>query len=202
MKISISSVNYSTRVQFSDSKNAIFGDKQTCYVEWQDEYKKGHYVALVEASQADHAEFGPGTFRVGKGEMQIELVVKIDPKGMKLYFVDNEHYVKTDEVKWQTPVLLKKLVVFNRRLFEQAYRTSSTSASAIKKEVILNRYRELEADNAHSEALLLLAEHYGTKRDVEVVKALITLRDFRGHVTKDDSDLAYKIHKRLWEKAQ
>lgn len=121
MKISISTV-YSKRVQFSDSKNPIFGKQQTCYVEWTDDYKKKHFVAMVAASEADQKEFGKGVFRVGKGEMQIELIARVDPKGMKLYFVDNNHYVATDEVEWQEPIKLDKLVIFNKELFEQAYR--------------------------------------------------------------------------------
>jgi hypothetical protein len=116
-----SPVNYSVKVTFADEDaRPTFGDQQACYAEWKYE-GTSHHVSFVAASAYDKKEFGLGVFRAGKGEMQEEVIAKIDPKGMKLYFVDNQHYVDTDEVKWDTPVKLTKLVIYNKALFERAY---------------------------------------------------------------------------------
>lgn len=118
----LDSVSYSVKVIFNDDtpvNQRQFGAKQACFVDW------GIYggVALVEASAEDHAEFGGGTFRIGKGQTKYESIVRVDPKGMRLYFVDNKHYEDTMEVRWDSPVTLKRLIVQNKERFEAAYRT-------------------------------------------------------------------------------
>lgn len=116
-------VNYSVRTFYASDKaraSATHGSQQTCYVEWRIDGKT-RYASLVAADDYDKKEFGLGVFRTGKGELYHEVIVKIDPKGMKMYFVDNEHYRNTDEVKWEEPIKLSQFTVFNKELFEQAY---------------------------------------------------------------------------------
>lgn len=122
VEAALDAVAYSVNVIFNEGvpeNQRQFGSKQTCFVDW------GIYggVALVEATDEDRAEFGGGTFRIGKGQTQYESIVRVDPKGMRLYFVDNKHYEDTMEVKWDTPVKLKRLVIQNKAKFEAAYRT-------------------------------------------------------------------------------
>lgn len=114
------SARYSTRVQFADAETMrpVFGDKQAAFVAWKE---LSHGVALVAASASDRAEFGAGTFRVGKGEMKMELICKINPKSMTISFVDNDYYEQTDEVKWKEPIKLTKLLVYNQDLFSAAF---------------------------------------------------------------------------------
>ena len=95
-----------------------FGTKQVAFVDWG--INGG--VVLVDADEDDQKEFGPGTFRVGKGEMLGgELIVRVDPKGMKLYFVDNQHYIETDEVRWEPAIKLKSLIVHDLAKFTAAF---------------------------------------------------------------------------------
>lgn len=95
-----------------------FGAKQVAFADWG----VSGGVILVEADAEDRKEFGSGVFRTGKGEMATgEHIVRIDPKGMKLYFVDNDHYQATDDVKWQTPVKLKTLAIHDLDKFNKAF---------------------------------------------------------------------------------
>ena len=114
-------VNYSVNAQFaSEDANPAFGYNQTCHVEWKNG-KDTRYGAFVGASDADKREFGLGIFRSGKGEFAQEVIAKIDPKGMKIFFIDNQFYLDEDEVKWEAPVKLTKLIIFNKPLFEEAF---------------------------------------------------------------------------------
>lgn len=144
----LDSVSYSVKVVFNEETPIHarqFGAKQTCFVDW------GIYggVALVEASDEDRKEFGGGTFRIGKGQTQYESIVRVDPKGMRLYFVDNKHYEDTMEVRWDSPVSLKRLVVQNKEKFEAAYRTPILDGAALdrvdpdsKRSVVGRIYRD------------------------------------------------------------
>lgn len=128
----LDSVSYSVKVVFNEETPVNmrqFGAKQACFVDW------GIYggVALVEATAEDRAEFGGGTFRIGKGQTQNESIVRVDPKGMRLYFLDNQHYADTMEVKWDTPVSLKRLIVQNKEKFEAAYRAPVLDGVALDK---------------------------------------------------------------------
>jgi hypothetical protein len=116
----LDSVSYSVNVVFSEDipvNMRQFGEKQVCFVDL------GMYggFSLVVATPEDHAEFGGGTFRIGKGERKNESIVRIDPKGMRLYFIDHEHYADTMEVKWQSPAKIKRLVIQNKAKFEAAF---------------------------------------------------------------------------------
>lgn len=128
----LDSVSYSVKVVFNEETPVNmrqFGAKQACFVDW------GIYggVALVEATTEDRAEFGGGTFRIGKGQTQNESIVRVDPKGMRLYFLDNQRYADTMEVKWDTPVSIKRLIVQNKEKFEAAYRAPVLDGVALDK---------------------------------------------------------------------
>lgn len=61
-------------------------------------------------------------------------------------------------------------------------------------------YKDNEANNAHTENVVLLADRYGTKRDVEAAKAILTLKERRGYLSHDDAELSYQIQKPLYQK--
>jgi hypothetical protein len=100
-------------------------------------------ITFVAASPSDRAEFGKGTFRVKKGEMHdYEFIAKLDPKGMKLYFVDQDHYRDTDEVKWQEPIKLTRLIIYSKDLLEESF--GGTLDSAEFDSIFINPLRSNE----------------------------------------------------------
>lgn len=129
-EILMDGVSYSVKAIIDESapvNQRLFGARQVAHVDW------GIYggVALVEASDEDRREFGGGTFRIGKGQTQYESIVRVDPKGMRLYFIDNDHFEATGEPKWGDPVKLQRLIVQNKAKFEAAYRTPILDDAAI-----------------------------------------------------------------------
>ena len=118
----LDSVKYSVKVEFAKpGARPQHGPEVAAYIDWAGR-KYGIGASLMPATAADRKEFGPGTFRFAKGDTQAESIVKIDPKGMKIHFIDNEHYEATDEVKWGDSAKLNKLVIYNKANFEAAYK--------------------------------------------------------------------------------
>ena len=117
----LDSVKYSVKVEFAEpGARPQHGPEVAAYIDWAGR-KYGIGASLMPATAADRKEFGPGTFRFAKGDTQAESIVKIDPKGMKIHFIDNEHYEATEEVKWGDSAKLNKLVIYNKGNFEAAY---------------------------------------------------------------------------------
>jgi hypothetical protein len=113
-------MQYHQKTEFSMLKNNFsFGDKQAAFIQWKE---LGRGVCLVEASEHDRKEFGPGVFRVGAGEMHYELIVRIDPRTMQLFFVNNEVYENDCIIEWE-PVKLTKLIISNQPVFESAFKS-------------------------------------------------------------------------------
>ena len=65
----------------------------------------------------------------------------------------------------------------------------------------MDKYKALEDINDHSGALVLLAERYGTKHDIELTKAIALLANERGEKIREDQKIETQIRKRLWPKA-
>lgn len=114
-------VKYSVRAEFSpEEARPTLGDEQVCYVRWTS-FSKPVEGAFVAANDYDKKEFGLGVFRGGKDEFQQEVIARIDPKGMKLFFVSETHYRETGEIKWLEPIKLTRLVISNKALFEKSF---------------------------------------------------------------------------------
>ena len=64
----------------------------------------------------------------------------------------------------------------------------------------LYRYRELEEDNEHREALVLLASKYGTRQDKAVANALKVIAEACGYMSLDNQKISDAMNKRLWPK--
>ena len=96
----------------------IHGDKQAAYVAWK-EFPQG--ACLVLPDRYTRQEFGPGIFRVAKGEMLCEHAVRINPAKFTMAFVDNELYVNESIIQFNE-LKLTKLIINNLELFTQAFR--------------------------------------------------------------------------------
>jgi hypothetical protein len=106
------SAGYNPKVEFSDEESAVNGDKKVADIAWTGSPGK---VAILAPTPKDIGKYGAGTFRIGKGELSDKYeLVKVDPSGMKVSFLDED--------EWDDPVKLKKLTVCSKDLFESAYR--------------------------------------------------------------------------------
>ena len=64
------------------------------------------------------------------------------------------------------------------------------------------QYRNNEDDNKHSENVVLLAKHFGSKTDHEKAKDILQQHMKIGHMPDNLRDEREKIHKKLWPKAR
>lgn len=71
------------------------------------------------------------------------------------------------------------------------------SLSSIKEE-----YEENEDNNAHSENVVLLAKHFGTKEDLVEAKRILALHEKEGHLTSENGKKRQELHLKLIEKAR
>ena len=74
----------------------------------------------------------------------------------------------------------------------------------LDKEMLRKLYRQNAEENSHTENSLLLAEHFGTPREQEMVKKAIAYRDKMGGYASDDEEAnkhyasQNEIHKKYW----
>jgi hypothetical protein len=71
------------------------------------------------------------------------------------------------------------------------------SLSSIKDE-----YDENEDNNAHSENVVLLAKHFGTKEDLTEAKRILALHEKEGSLSSDNGKKRQQLHLKLIEKAR
>lgn len=71
------------------------------------------------------------------------------------------------------------------------------SLSSIKEE-----YDENEDNNAHSENVVLLAKHFGTKEDLVEAKRILDLHEKEGHLRSENGKKRQELHLKLIEKAR
>jgi hypothetical protein len=63
------------------------------------------------------------------------------------------------------------------------------------------KYSENEQNNRHSENVVLLAKHFGSKADVDKANEILNKHRDLGHLSKDISDARDKLHQKLMPKA-
>ena len=63
------------------------------------------------------------------------------------------------------------------------------------------KYKKNEQNNKHSENVVLLAKHFGSKADVDKANEILNKHMDLGHLSKDLHDARYKLHQKLMPKA-
>ena len=63
------------------------------------------------------------------------------------------------------------------------------------------KYKENEENNKHSENVVLLAKHFGSKADVDKANEILNKHMDLGYLSKDLGDARYKLHQKLMPKA-
>jgi hypothetical protein len=80
---------------------------------------------------------------------------------------------------------------------EKGFFAKGGSLSSIKEE-----YEENEDNNAHSENVVLLAKHFGTKEDLVEAKRILDLHEKEGYLTSENGKKRQELHLKLIEKAR
>lgn len=131
--VALDGVTYNNKVFFNeDARNGNAPAGAVAYVTWDYGRFVDYYLMPLEASSRD--EFGRGVFRKKSdysGDGGNGSVIKIDPKTMTAYHVDQSKYLESDEVVWADKIKLKQLVILNKAGFEKAYSGSAMDAVAL-----------------------------------------------------------------------
>jgi hypothetical protein len=88
-------------------------------------------------------------------------------------------------------------LIKRKKMEKGGYMAKGGSLSSIKEE-----YDENEDNNAHSENVVLLAKHFGTKEDLVEAKRILALHDKEGHLTSENGKKRQELHLKLIEKAR
>ena len=67
----------------------------------------------------------------------------------------------------------------------------------MNKSALQATYKENEQNNEHSENVLLLAQNFGSKSDVEKAKEILKIRNKQGYLTVQQNRETDKIHDKL-----
>jgi hypothetical protein len=78
----------------------------------------------------------------------------------------------------------------------------SRSARVLDTEDLIKEISDLTEWNAHTDAVVLLAEHYGDRSDQDDANYVKTVHEAQGHMPRDVSDFRYKLLKKLLSKAK
>lgn len=115
-------------------------------------------------------------------------------KGLRMYYLPKEN-----------PYLNTK---FNHRNMKKAYKQYlemkryADGGSLKNLKNIANKYLENEDNNNHSENVVLLATHFGTKEDLKKAKEILALHNSTGSLTSENGKERQKLHSKLIEKAR
>jgi hypothetical protein len=82
------------------------------------------------------------------------------------------------------------------KLEKGGYMAGGGDLSSIKK-----KYEENEDSNAHSENVVLLAKHFGTKEELAEAKKILALHEKEGHLSSENGKKRQALHLKLIEKA-
>jgi len=77
------------------------------------------------------------------------------------------------------------------------YMAKGGDLSSIKK-----KYEENEDENAHSENVVLLAKHFGTKEDLAKAKEILALHEKEGSLSSENGKKRQELHLKLIDKAR
>ena len=84
-----------------------------------------------------------------------------------------------------------------------AERVASQRVSAdARLERLIPRWKAMTQRNAHTDALVELAEYVGNRRVMEVIKAISVIHDYEGHLNACNSKLSYDLYKFLMSTMQ
>ena len=64
---------------------------------------------------------------------------------------------------------------------------------------LLRKYNRLENNNDHTEAAILLAEHFGTKEEVETLEDINRKHLRRGHILQEEIDVRRGISQKYYK---
>jgi hypothetical protein len=125
-----------------------------------------------------------------KSEKKLQQDLEYLKEAYENKLVTKAEYDKSyDEIKEQLKFLQKKE--------KGGYYAKGGSLSSIKEE-----YDENEDNNAHSENVVLLAKHFGTKEDLVEAKRILDLHEKEGHLTSENGKKRQELHLKLIEKAR
>jgi len=68
--------------------------------------------------------------------------------------------------------------------------------------LIKKKYEENEDENAHSENVVLLAKHFGTKADLAKAKEILALHEKEGYLSSENGKKRTELHYKLIDKAR
>jgi hypothetical protein len=103
---------------------------------------------------------------------------------------DSKYIVRIDNAKNIGGELLIKMA-------SGGYMADGGDLSSIKK-----KYEENEDENAHSENVVLLAKHFGTKEDLAKAKEILALHEKEGSLSSENGKKRQELHLKLIGKAK
>jgi hypothetical protein len=75
-----------------------------------------------------------------------------------------------------------------------------SKVNVMSKSSLQKQYKENEQNNNHSENVVLLAENFGSKNDIEKAKEILKTRNKQGYLTLQQGREADQIHNKLYKK--
>jgi hypothetical protein len=182
--------SFSTKADFEKNKSKLVNKLSVWAKKWGQE-------AMGLEFEGD-LYYVPQKFKTG-GTLRATYIPRTDIKMLTTVWGNNIRgkdlldgaYTKRKNIK-KAPQMSR--IMFEEETYEYARGGGIDSANL---QAIKNEYLENEADNYHSENVVLLAKHFGTATDLKEAKKILTDHDKEGSLTQANSLKRRKLSQKL-----
>jgi hypothetical protein len=185
---------------YNGQNGIVFGEVAKDFLEQTEDYPLGYedmesfYYEMQNAQEEKDIEYF-------LSDIKDKYTVKKDAIDWLLENKSGYYSIQPDGLDFSYSELENELeeegLIKRKKMEKGGYMAKGGSLSSIKEE-----YDENEDNNAHSENVVLLAKHFGTKEDLVEAKRILALHEKEGHLTSENGKKRQELHLKLIEKAR
>jgi len=185
---------------YNGQNGIVFGEVAKDFLEQTEDYPLGYedmesfYYEMQNAQEEKDFEYF-------LSDIKDKYTVKKDAIDWLLENKSGYYSIQPDGLDFSYSELENELeeegLIKRKKMEKGGYMAKGGSLSSIKEE-----YDENEDNNAHSENVVLLAKHFGTKEDLVEAKRILALHEKEGHLTSENGKKRQELHLKLIEKAR
>jgi hypothetical protein len=138
------------------------------------------------------------------GTLEMEEFYLYDENGKKYEFYKkegNKYMFSSYKVPFGKALTIEKSEL-QEKIKDGKYKVVASHAKGGDLSSIKKKYEENEDENAHSENVVLLAKHFGTKEDLAKAKEILALHEKEGSLSSENGKKRQELHLKLIDKAR
>jgi hypothetical protein len=158
----------------------------------------------AETDLSDITHYLDGLKMEKGGTLEMEEFYLYDENGKKYEFYKKEgdnYMFSSYKVPFGKALTIEKSEL-QEKIKDGKYKVVASHAKGGDLSSIKKKYEENEDENAHSENVVLLAKHFGTKEDLAKAKEILALHEKEGSLSSENGKKRQELHLKLIDKAR